>query len=255
MEKNIVFELVNNVGTIKINRPEAYNALNQKIVHELDEIIEQVRENDSIKVLIIGSDHNFAAGGDIKAMIDCTPEEAMKFGFSSTFNKIENLPIPTIAAIDGYALGGGLELALTCDMRIATKEAKLGLPETGLGIMPGAGGSIRLPRLVGSSKAKEMIFMGTVLRGEEAEKIGLVNKAVNKDELMETALKWADKLKKKGPLALKMAKETIVAGLTLDLKSGIDLEAKNWADLFNTSDQKEGMNAFIQKRKPEFQGK
>lgn len=253
---NLIFEIIDDIGILKINRPKALNALNKSTVHELDDLIEQIKNNYNIKVLIIGSDNNFAAGADIKDMINCNVDEAKAFSFSNTFKKIESLEIPTIAAIDGYALGGGLELALACDFRIASSTAKLGFPEINLGIMPGAGGTIRLPKLIGVSKAKELIFLGEIIDADRAVQIGLVNKLVEQEKTIETAIVWAKKLSKKAPIALRVAKETIESGYAeINIDHALEIEEKNWSNLFSTEDQKEGMNAFIEKRKPIYKGK
>lgn len=244
------------IAVLSIERPKALNALSRSVVDEIDNAVESIRGDENIRVLVIYSEGNFAAGADIKDMVECNEEEARKFVFSDTFNKIEQLEIPTIAAIEGYALGGGLELALACDLRIASEDAKVGFPETGLGIMPGAGGTIRAPRIAGEAKAKELIFLGSVIDAEEALKIGLVNKVVPKDELKAAYGKWAAKLSKGAPKALAMAKKTIAQGLAEnDRVKAIEIETANFADLFNTCDQKEGMRAFIEKRKPVYKGK
>ncbi|CAB1255309.1 enoyl-CoA hydratase/isomerase family protein [Clostridium sp. MT-14] len=254
--KNLSFEMIGRIGVVRINRPRALNALNKPTVEELDELIEKIKKDSEIKVLIIGSDNNFAAGADIKGMVNCNVEEAKDFSFSKTFQKIYNLEIPTIAAIDGYALGGGLELALACDFRIASTNAKVGFPEINLGIMPGAGGTIRAPRLLGVSRAKELIFFGEMISADRAEQMGLVNKIVEQEKLMEVVMEWAEKLCKKPPVALRVAKKTIDAGISEPkLNYAIKMEYENWADLFNTEDQKEGMRAFIEKRQPIYQGK
>lgn len=246
----------NNIAILSIDRPKALNALSRSIVDEIEKVVDEIADNKDVRVLIIHSDKNFAAGADIGGMVDCDCEGAKAFAFSSTFNKIENLKIPTIAAIEGYALGGGLELALTCDLRIASEDAKMGFPEINLGIFPGAGGTIRAPKLIGIAKAKELILMGGTIDANEAEKIGLVNKVAKSEEIMEVAMKWASKLSQKAQIALKLAKETINEGFkSQDIKAGIALEGENWATLFNTEDQKEGMKAFLEKRKPEYTGK
>ena len=186
----------------------------------------------------------------------CDPAGARAFVFSDTYNKIEAMGIPSIAVIDGYAFGGGLELALACDLRIASKKATLGLTELNLGIIPGAGGTVRLPRLIGEAKAKEMIFMSRIVSGEDAERIGLVNVAVEPDELLATAIKWAEKLKTRSAVALRAAKESIENGIRdTDYVSAIDREADIWSGLFSSYDQKEGMAAFIEKRKPKFENR
>lgn len=251
--KQIKYSVENDVATISVERPDALNALSREIVDEMDEILEQIRRNSEIRVLMFYSKKNFAAGADIKAMSVCDPEGARAFVFSDTYNKIEAMDIPSIAVIDGYAFGGGLELALACDLRIASKKATLGLTELNLGIIPGAGGTVRLPRLIGEAKAKEMIYMSRIVSGEEAEQIRLVNAAVEPEELLPTALKWAEKLKTRSAVALKAAKQTIENGIRdTDYVSAINYEAKVWANLFSSHDQKEGMSAFMEKRKPNF---
>ena len=165
------------------------------------------------------------------------------------------MKIPTIAAIEGFALGGGLELALACDMRIAAENAKLGFPEINLGIMPGAGGTVRAARLIGISRAKELIFMGSNISAQQALAIGLINAAVPQDEVKSTALKWAERIAQKGTVAVRTAKRTIDAAAETNVLNGVEIEASNWASLFNTEDQKEGMRAFLEKRKPVYKGK
>ena len=254
--ENLIFEMMDHIGILKINRPKAFNALNRDVVEELEELIGSIQNNKTIAVLIIGSGAHFAAGADIKNMVDLNVEEAKEFSFSNTFSKLANLEIPTIAAIEGFALGGGLELALACDLRIASRTAKLGFPEINLGIMPGAGGTIRGPRIIGASRAKELILLGEMIEADQAEQIGLVNKVVQPEVLMDSAMEWAKKLCKKSPISLKVAKATIEAGLDqADINEAMKIEEKNWAELFSTEDQKEGMKAFIEKRAPVYLGK
>nr|WP_297870831.1 enoyl-CoA hydratase-related protein [uncultured Oscillibacter sp.] len=244
------------IATISIRRPEVLNALSKDLIDEMDIMLDEIKANPEVRVLVFYSEKNFAAGADIKEMSVCDPAGAKAFVFSSTYNKIEALGIPSIAVIDGYAFGGGLELALTCDLRIASKKATLGLTELNLGIIPGAGGTVRLPRLVGEAKAKEMIFMSRTVSGEEAKQIGLVNAAVEPEELLETGAKWAEKLKTRSAVALRAAKESIENGIRdTDYVTAIDREAEIWASLFDSYDQKEGMAAFIEKRKPKFQNR
>ncbi len=252
----IKYRIENGIGVLKIDRPEALNALNRTVIDEMDEILSGIQQDPTVRVLILASDKNFAAGADIKEMVGLNAEEAKIFSFSATYSKLANLEIPTIASIQGFALGGGLELALACDFRIASNSAKLGFPEINLGIMPGAGGTVRAPRLIGPAKAKELILFGTIISSKEAENIGLINLAVEDENLMETTMKWADKLNKKAPLAVRIAKQTIHAGLdATNLEQAIMIEGQQWADMFLLDDQKEGMEAFIQKRKPIYQGK
>ena len=256
MSDKIKMTVENGIATISVNRPEALNALSKDLVDEMDAMLEQIKGDPAIRVLVFYSEKNFAAGADIKAMAVCDPEGARAFVFSDTYNKIEALGIPSIAVIEGYAFGGGLELALTCDLRIASKEATLGLTELNLGIIPGAGGTVRLPRLIGEAKAKEMIFMSRIVSGEEAERIGLVNAAVAPEELKAVATKWAEKLKTRSAVALRAAKESIENGIRdTDYVSAINREAEIWASLFSSYDQKEGLAAFIEKRKPKFENR
>lgn len=253
MGELVLYEKTGNIGVLKVNRPKALNALSREVVDEIDGILEEIKADEEIRALIVTGDGNFAAGADIVAMVELGPEEARKFLFSETFNKLEDLGIPTIAAICGYALGGGLELALTCDFRIASEDAKMGLPEITLGIMPGAGGTVRLPRLIGEAKAKEMIMLGGPIKAEEALRVGLVSKVVPKEELFDEAMKLAEKLSQRPKLALKAAKESINNG-KID-KAAVEKEADIWSSLFATQDQKEGMRAFVDKRKPQYIGK
>lgn len=246
----------NGIAIMSVERPEALNALSRDIVDEMDVLIEELKKDDDIRCLILHSDKNFAAGADIKGMVNCNEQEAAAFVFSPTYNKIADLPIPVIAAIEGYALGGGMELAMTADIRIAGESAKMGFPETTLGIMPGAGGTIRAPRVVGEAFAKELIFTGDAVSADRALAMGLVNRVVADEEVLEAAVKMAGRIAKRGPVAIRVAKETIRAGLEeTDQNKAIDIEAANWAKLFNTEDQKEGMTAFIEKRKPVYKNK
>ena len=252
----IMLKKSGHTGVLQITRPQALNALSREIVDEMAWILEKVQEDRDIRVLVIYNEKNFAAGADIKGMIGCGREEARAFVFAPVFQKLADLPIPTIAAIEGYALGGGMELALACDIRIAAEDAKLGFPEINLGIMPGAGGTIRAPRLIAEAKAKEMIFTGSSVDARTALAIGLVNRVVPPDVLWKTAEEMAQRLAQKAPLALAAAKKTIEAGLRAgSVEAGVAVETEAWAGLFETKDQKEGMNAFVEKRKPVFRGK
>jgi len=250
--EKILFSVKDKTAVITINRPKALNALNSEVIAELDAVVQIVEANPQIRVVVIGSDKNFAAGADIKAMIEMNPEQARAFGFTPTFNKLENLSKPTIAAISGYALGGGLELALVCDLRIAAPDAKLGLPEINLGIIPGAGGTQRLPRLIGASRAKELVFQGSIIDASKALQFGLVNEIA--ENPLEAALKLAEKIAGKAPLALKAAKQCIAMTAKTDIRAGLEYEEVAWSSLYATKDQKEGMRAFAEKRKPSFTG-
>jgi enoyl-CoA hydratase len=243
----------NNVSVINLNRPKSLNALNSELVAELDGAFCDTAADARVKTLIITGEKNFAAGADIGNMVELSPEEARVFSFSGVFDRIAACPKPIVAAIEGFALGGGMELALCCDFRIAAPGAKMGFPEINLGIFPGAGGTQRLPRLIGAAKAKKLIFTGAMIRGEEALACGLVDALA--ENPLEEALKLAEELAGKAPVALKLAKQCIDAAHDVDGKTGVAFEASNWARIFATSDQKEGMRAFIEKRKPEFSGK
>ena len=246
------------IGILTLNRPEAMNALNDELIGELNQAIDKIAQDDKIRVLIVtGGDKVFAAGGDIKAMLKCGPWEAKNYvsPIHKAFNQIADLPKPTIAAITGFALGGGVELTLTCDFRIAAENAKFGFPEINLGIFPAAGGSQRLPRLIGMSKAKELMFTGDTIDAATALSIGLLNQVVVKEEVMEQAIKLAKKLAAKPPLAIKNLKESMHNVFNMDLNMGLNMELEKLCSLFVTEDQKEGMNAFIEKTKPVFKGR
>lgn len=253
---HILLEVNSYVATLTLNRPQVLNALNRSMVDEIDAAIDRIARDNNIRVVVLtGAGKHFAAGADVNDMALMGPEEARSFAFGTIFNKLENLPQPVIAAVKGYALGAGFEMALTADIRLAGSSARFGLPEINLGIMPGAGGTQRLPRLIGNAQAKELIFLGHNIDAPTALQLGLVNRIVADEELLDEALKMAEKMSAKPPLALKMAKRTINTGLNLDIKSGTDLEVISWSDLFATEDQKEGMKAFLEKRKPNFTGR
>jgi len=252
--KYLKYEIENQIATITINRPEVLNALNKDLIDELGLAVDDMIHEGKARALIItGEGKHFAAGADIVQMIEMNPAQARGFIFSGVYNKIEALPIPVFAAIKGFALGGGLELALACDFRICSSKAKLGLPEIKLGIMPGAGGTQRLPKLIGLSRAREMIYFGDIIDAEKAYQWGLCDRVTEGDP-MEQAKELAQKVLEKSPVALDAAKKTINYGLDKDLTSGIIFEAMVWSDLFSTADQKEGMRAFHEKRTPEFKG-
>ncbi len=254
--KEISYQIENGIALMRIDRPKALNALSRAIIDEMDRMIDEIAADPDVRVLILHSEGNFAAGADIGGMAECDPEGARAFGFSPTYNKLEALTIPTIAVIEGYALGGGLELALACDLRIAADNAKMGFPEISLGIMPGAGGTVRAPKLIGPALAKEMILMGGTISAEKAERIGLVNAVLPQAEVMKLAMKWAEKLKRLSAAALKTAKQTVNETCREpDIAKGVAIEFEHWCEMFRTEDQKEGMRAFLEKRKPEFKGR
>jgi enoyl-CoA hydratase len=250
---NVIVRKENNVAVVYLNHPESLNAMNSKMVAELDHAFEALADDPQAKAIVITGEKNFAAGADITDMVELTPEQASDFAFSPVYNKIAACPKPVIAAIEGFALGGAMELALCCDIRVAAPKAKLGFPEITLGIFPGAGGTQRLTRLIGASKAKSLIYTGKIIRGEEALAYGLID--ILDENPLDAAMALAEDLAAKPPIALKLAKECIGVAMDVDLNTGIAYEATEWARLFATLDQKEGMRAFIEKRKCEFVGK
>ena len=246
------------LGIITIDRPDSLNALNSKVLADLSEAIDSLAKDEAAKVVMVtGEGGAFVAGADIKEMIVKTPLEARDFTIlgQSVLKKLEDLEKVSIAAVNGYALGGGLELALSCDLIVAAEAARLGLPEVTLGIHPGFGGTQRLSRQVGKAKAKELIYTGQMIDAKEAERIGLVNKAVPRDKLYEEVRKLADKIAANGPVAVKLAKAAINRGSEVDLVTGLAYEVETISLCFSTEDKKEGMGAFIDKRKPHFKGK
>ncbi|MDX9763256.1 MAG: enoyl-CoA hydratase/isomerase family protein [Desulfomonilia bacterium] len=252
--KYLKYVFKNQIAMITISRPEVLNALNSGLVSELDALIDRVIEDHARALVIAGEGKNFAAGADIIEMMDLNPAQARDFGFSPVYDRLDALPVPVFAAIRGFALGGGLELALACDFRILSADAKVGLPEIKLGIMPGAGGTQRLPKLIGLGRAREMILFGNIIDATTALTWGLCERVVDGDPV-EEAMFMAKKIVEKSACAVEAAKKSINYGIDRDLASGIAYEAVVWGDLFSTSDQKEGMKAFHEKRKPQFTGK
>lgn len=248
------------IARIIINRPEVRNALNQGARMELRQIVGDLKEDKDIRVVIItgAGDKAFVAGADIAEFKEATPiimsERAATTG-QQLVNDIEGLPMPVIAVINGFCLGGGNELAMACDIRIASETAKFGQPEISIGIIPGAGGTQRLPRLIGWGRAKELIYTGRIIDAPEAERIGLVDKVVPPDKLEETVNQLAETIASKSPLIVRIAKKTINKGMYTDLAAGLSYEAMSFSLCFSTEDHSEGVMAFLEKRKPEFKGK
>lgn len=244
------------LGVIALNRPEVRNALDPQTWYEIRSAIKEFKYDDDVKVVIIAGTGGkaFASGVDIRFLRERKTLDVLKSEANDTLNEIEFLNKPVIAAIDGYALGGGCELAMACDIRIATTRSKFGQPEVSLGIIPGAGGTQRLQRLVGIGKAKELIFTGDILDAAEAERIGLVNKVVEPEQLMATAREMAEKIMAKGPVAVNVAKAAINVGANTDLFSGLLFERFAQTVAFGTEDRIEGTTAFLEKRKPNFRG-
>ncbi len=252
--RHIRYTCENGVARIELDRPDVLNALNREMVSEIRDAARVVAGPGGARALVItGAGANFAAGADIAPMADLAPEGARAFCFNDAFNAVEDLPVPVIAAITGYCLGGGLELALACDLRVCSPNATLGSPEIRLGIFPGAGGTQRLPRLVGAGRAKEMIFFGKSVDAQTALSWGLCDRVVENPAAEASAM--AARLAAGPGAALRLAKKAINYGLGRDIRAGLACEEEAWAELFTTADQKEGMMAFLEKRKPVFTGK
>ncbi|MDR1321843.1 MAG: enoyl-CoA hydratase/isomerase family protein [Gracilibacteraceae bacterium] len=244
------------IADIVIDRPEAFNALNPAITKELGETAAKLAARSDVRAAIIrgGGDKSFVAGADIVSMMEMSAQEAAEFCYSvqSVFLTIERLPFPTIAAIQGFALGGGCELALSCDIRIASTRGRFGLPEVGLGIIPGGGGTQRLARLIGLGQAKRLIFSTEQIKAEEALAIGLIEKMTAPEDLMPTALKMAADISAKGPHAVQSAKIAIDQGYGVNIEAGLSIEAGLCALCFGGGEQREGMKAFTEKRVPQY---
>lgn len=254
----VLVEKKDAVAVITVNRPEALNALNSEVLGALDEAVDDVLNDDSVRVIVFtGAGRAFVAGADIGEMADLGMEEGRAFGRRGQilFRKIERAEKPTIAAVNGFALGGGCELAMACDMRIASEYAVFGQPEVGLGITPGFSGTQRLAAVVGKAKAAEIILSASNIDAAAAEKIGLTNRTVPVEKLMEETMALASKIASNAPLAVKWANSAIKRGLETDIETGILIEADLFGMCFATQDQKEGMKAFLERRKPEFKGR
>jgi len=254
--ETLILETSDGVTLIRLNRPEALNALNSQLLGELVAVLDAAEADDTVRCLVItGSARAFAAGADIKEMSDKTYAEMFRQDFfGAAARRIEQFRKPIIAAVAGFALGGGCELAMLCDFIIAADTAKFGQPEINLGVAPGIGGTQRLTRFVGKSKAMEMILTGRMMDAAEAERAGLVSRIVAADALVEEALAAARKIASQSPLAIMMNKELVEAAYETTLATGVSLERRMFHSLFAFDDQKEGMAAFIEKRKPEFRG-
>ncbi len=257
--KNIKLEKEDGVAVVTIDRPKVLNALNDETVAELDHCFTAIAADSSVLCVILtgGGEKSFVAGADIGelAICDVVAGRAKCDRGQSLLFKIESLPQPVIAAVNGFALGGGCEMAMACDIRLASEKAKIGQPEVSLGIIPGYGGTQRLARLVGRGKAKQMILTGDHIGAEEAHRIGLVDEVYPQEELLPKAKEIAKKIASKGPLAIKAAKEAVNLGLDVDLASGCEHEAVLFAAICASEDKTEGTNAFLEKRKAEFRGR
>jgi enoyl-CoA hydratase len=253
--ETIKFEVSEGIATITINRPDVLNALNAQVLSELLSAIGEATGNDEIKVVILtGEGRAFVAGADISLMMNFGTREGLAFGDlgHGVMLALETMDKPAIAAVNGFALGGGTELALGCDFIYASKKAKFGQPEVSLGIIPGFGGTQRLARTVGMNRARELVYTGEMIDAEEAKRIGLVSEVFEPDELMDKVREKAKLIASKGPCAIAAAKRVMNKGADLALDSAIELEKQAFSALFGTEDQKEGMRAFVEKRKPGF---
>ncbi|MEQ8474978.1 enoyl-CoA hydratase-related protein [Fulvivirga sp.] len=244
------------IALIELNRPNELNALNLQLMGELRDALKELDSDDNVRSIIItGNERAFAAGADIKQMADKTAIDMLKIDQFSTWDQIRKTKKPLIAAVSGFALGGGCELAMTCDMIIASETAKFGQPEIKIGVMPGAGGTQRLTKAIGKAKAMELVLSGRFISGEEAQQYGLVNKVVPVEMYMYEATQLAKEIAQMSPIASQLAKEAVNRSFETHLDEGLTFERKNFYLAFATEDQKEGMQAFIEKRKPDYKGK
>jgi enoyl-CoA hydratase len=258
--KSIIFTKEQGIARITINRPEARNALNTVVRQEIKAAIRDVEEDKEVRVAIItgAGDKAFISGADITVLKEMNSVEIGEYASTlgqQLYTDIENLRVPVIARINGFCLGGGCELAMACDIRVASENARFGQPEINLGILPGGGGTQRLPRLVGWGRAKELIYTGRIIDAAEAERIGLVDKVVPVDSLDETVNQLAGTIASKSPLIISLIKQAINRGMYTDLAAGLSYEKANFSLCFATEDHMEGITAFLEKRKPEFKGR
>lgn len=248
----------NHIATITINRPPV-NPLNTQVFKELADVFQKIDQNDDVRVVILtgSGDRAFVAGADINEMadLDLVGINKMNKVSRAVFSQIENCTKPVIAALNGLALGGGLELALACDLRLASDKAKFAFPEVGLGIIPGGGGTQRLQKIVGQGVAKELLYFGDMFDAKKGEELNIINKVVPHEELLDEANAWAEKLAKKPPIALQMLKLAVNAGSNTDIETGLTIESTCFGNAFSTEDRKEGLTAFVEKREPVYVGK
>jgi enoyl-CoA hydratase len=257
--KFIIYEKSGGVATITLNRPEALNAFSKDVAKEVFHALEDVKNDENVRVLILtgAGEKAFSTGADIKAMVGMTALKARELSLmgEKLCSALENLEKPVIAAINGYALGGGLEVAMSCDLRIASENAHMGQTEINIGLIPGWGGTQRLTRLVGRTKAKELVFTGKMIDAKTGEQLGLVNMVVPADKFREMVRQFASELAMKAPVALKVAKAVINKGADIGLESALALEREGFGVVASSEDLKEGVSAFTEKRKPAFKGK
>jgi enoyl-CoA hydratase len=244
------------VALVRFNRPKQLNALNGQVMDALCEALESLDRDEGVRAIVVtGSDRAFAAGADIGEMAGATPMDMLRTNRIAQWDRVRRITKPVIAAVAGWCLGGGCELAMALDMIIASESAKFGQPEIKIGVMPGAGGSQRLPRAIGKSKAMEMILLGEPITAAEAERIGLVSRVVPDEVLVQDALSLAAEIAKRAPLAVRLAKESVNAAYEMSLTDGLAHERRLFYLLFASEDQKEGMAAFLEKREPDFTGR
>jgi enoyl-CoA hydratase len=257
--ENIIYQLDGGIATITFNRPKALNALNAALIAELSQALDGIAADENIRVLVLtgAGEKSFVAGADISELATFNPLQAKRFAKfgHGVINKLQQLPIAVIAAVNGFALGGGTEIALGCDFIYASENAKFGQPEINLGIIPGFGGTQRLPRLIGVNMAKEMIFTGKLISAAEALRLGLVNKVVAPEALMDEVMKTAGEIASKGKVSLRAAKQAVNTGINADLATGLNIEIDAFALCMASTDSKEGTTAFLEKRKADFTGK
>ena len=257
--ENIIVQTENNIATVTINRPKAMNALNPSVLSELIVAFGELKKDENLRgVILTGSgDKAFVAGADITTMQNMTPMQAKGFVElgHECMRAIETFKTPVIAAVNGFALGGGLELALSCDFIYASQNAKMGLPEVNLGIFPGFGGTQRLGRVIGRNRAKELTYTAKMISADEAFQMGLVNKVTTPETLLEEVKKTLNTISQKGPVAVQLVKQVINEGADLNLESGLEMEALAFPIVFSTEDKKEGITAFLEKRPAKFLGK
>lgn len=253
---NILTEIRGNVGLIQLNRPQAMNAFNIAMLAEVFDALEAFDKDEKVGALVVtGNEKAFAAGADIKEMADQSYVEMLTSGHVEIWNRIRDIKKPVIAAVSGWALGGGCEFVLSCDMIIASESAKFGQPEITIGVIPGAGGTQRLARLLGKHLAMEMVINNRTLSANEALQFGLANRVVPVEGYLDSALAFAQEIAERAPLATRMAKDSVNAAFETTLTEGLKVEKRNFYPLFATDDQKEGMKAFVEKRKAEWKGK
>lgn len=254
--ENIILTKEAPIATIQLNRPDVLNALNHKLLTELAACVEELDSDESVNCIVLtGNEKAFAAGADIKEMAEADTIDMLSRDSFSVWDRIRGTRKPIIAAVSGFALGGGCELAMMCDIIVASETAKFGQPEINIGVMPGAGGTQRLTRAVGKYKAMEIVLTGEMIGADDAMRAGLVNRVVPVELYLEEAKKLAGVIASKPPVAVKLAKESVLKSHELSLKDGLEFERKNFYMLFSSEDQKEGMKAFVEKRKPKWKGK